>query len=210
MGLTPGTGLLVAFEGIDGAGKTTQAALLERHLAGAGWHVLRAKEPTAGRHGQRLRDSARSGRLPPEEELEVFLADRREHVATTIRPALDAGQAVILDRYYFSTAAYQGARGLDPAAILAVNETFAPPPDLLVLLRLAPAVALARIEERGDGRGNLFEQRATLERCAEIFDTIRRPYLCAIDGTLPPDKIHAAIVRRLADDGLLRPATPAR
>src|SRR5262245_60816806 len=139
MALNPRTGILVAIEGIDGAGKTTQAEMIEQRLATAGFEVIRAKEPTAGRYGQQLRDSATSGRLPPEQELELFLADRREHVVTTIQPALEAGKVVILDRYYFSMAAYQGARGMDPEAILAVNETFAPPPDLLVLLRVTPS-----------------------------------------------------------------------
>jgi dTMP kinase len=187
----------VAIEGIDGAGKTTQVELLAQRLRQAGIDVLRAKEPTDGPHGRRLRASAVSGRLPPQEELDTFLADRREHVDTIIQPALAAGRTVILDRYYFSTAAYQGARGMDPEAILALNEAFAPQPDLLVLLKLSPATALARIAARGDGSGNLFERRETLQRCAEIFDTIRRPYLLVVDGALAPDRIHAAIARQL-------------
>lgn len=201
--LRPEPGILVAIEGIDGAGKTTQADMLERALGAGGLQVVRTKEPTAGVHGQRLRDSASRGRLPVEQEMELFLADRREHVQTLIGPALAAGKVVIVDRYYFSMAAYQGAAGRDPQAILAVNETFAPPPDLLVLLAISPATALARIAARGDGAGNSFEQRETLERCAAIFASIDRPYLLRLDGDLPPDAVHAAILRRLDAGPLL-------
>lgn len=93
---------------------------------------------------------------------------------------------------------------MDPVAILAKNETFAPQPDLLVLLRVSPATALERIARRGDGNGNLFEQRTTLERCAEIFDAIHRPYLFAVDGELAPDVLHAAIIRKLDEGPIFR------
>src|SRR6476660_6710847 len=100
-------GILVAFEGIDGAGKTTQAELLGRHLRQAGLTVVQTKEPTSVPHGQRLRASAATGRLGKDEELQAFLDDRRDHVRTLIAPALGRGEVVIVDRYYFSTAAYQ-------------------------------------------------------------------------------------------------------
>src|ERR1700754_528005 len=95
-------GFLVAIEGIDGAGKTTQIQLLarfceENRLA----HVV-SKEPTNGRYGQMIRDSAQRGRMSVEQELEVLRQDRMEHVRELIGPALAREQIVILDRYYFS------------------------------------------------------------------------------------------------------------
>ena len=72
-----------------------------------------------GRWGKELRESAQTGRRSIEEELELFLKDRREHVNELILPRLRQGCVVIVDRYYFSTAAYEGARGLDPPAPLA-------------------------------------------------------------------------------------------
>ncbi|WP_158619247.1 dTMP kinase [Corallococcus sp. AB011P] len=177
------TGLLIVLEGIDGAGKTTQAAQLHDRLSEAGWDVVRTKEPTDGRWGKMLRASAQTGRLSPEEELKYFIEDRREHVDTLINPALAAGKIVIVDRYYFSTAAYQGARGLDPEAILQQNETFAPPPHLLILLEVDPSIGVRRIRQRGD-KENLFEAESSLRAVAEVFKKIERPYLLRVDGHL--------------------------
>jgi dTMP kinase len=97
-------GLLVAIEGIDGAGKTTQAALLERFLKRRGLEVVRTKEPTTGPWGMKVRNSKFTARLSEAEELECFLADRREHVAQLINPALGRGRGgnrrplLLLDR----------------------------------------------------------------------------------------------------------------
>ena len=197
-------GVLVAFEGIDGAGKTTQARLLADRLQVAGLRVVTTKEPTNGPHGMRLRASAASGRLPAEEELDLFLADRRQHVETVIGPGLAAGAVVIVDRYYFSTAAYQGARGFNPDAIIAVNETFAPVPDLLVLLDIPVDEAVRRIKSRENGNGNLFEDRTSLEGCAAIFSRLDRPYLLRADGTASRDAIHERVVRRMDEGPLFR------
>jgi dTMP kinase len=190
-------GILVAIEGIDGAGKTTQAQLLADHLKRLGADVVLTKEPTSGRHGQRLRDSARTGRLAPEDELETFIDDRREHVSSLIEPALAAGRVVIVDRYYFSSAAYQGARGLDVSTILSRNEAFAPRPDLLVLLDLPVDDAVARIAQRRDG-ANLFEKHEDLERTAAVFSSLAAPFLLRVDGTEDPAAIADTILRRVA------------
>jgi dTMP kinase len=160
-------GILVALEGIDGAGKTTQARELAAVLAQAGVPYLTTKEPTGGPWGVKIRSSAQTGRLPIEEELAAFLADRRQHVEELINPALDAGKVVIIDRYYPSTVAYQGARGLDPEELLRVN-AFAPKPDILLILDVAPQVGLARVRSRGDV-ADLFEKEDELGRAREIF-----------------------------------------
>lgn len=189
-------GLLIVFEGIDGAGKTTQAAALAEKLVSVGLDVVCSKEPTSGPWGQKLRGSASSGRLSPEEELAAFVEDRREHVQGLIRPALDAGKVVILDRYYFSTAAYQGARGMDWRSILETNESFAPQPDVLVILGVEPKVGMARIAARGDS-ANLFERETDLAASAAIFAEIEKPYLLRIDGHRGKQEITAAILWHL-------------
>jgi dTMP kinase len=188
-------GVLVAVEGIDGAGKTTQARALE-----AGLHrdvhpvpVVSSKEPTNGPWGQKIRASATTGRMAPAEELEAFILDRQQHVAEVIAPTLAAGGVVILDRYYFSTAAYQGARGLDAAQILARNEEFAPRPDLLVILDLAPEVALTRVGTREEG-ANLFEQLGPLATSRALFLALEHPRKLVLDGELAPEVIAERIL----------------
>ena len=165
-------GLFIVIEGIDGTGKSTQARRLGEWLASQGREVVLSREPTAGPWGQKVRESAATGRLSPEDELEYFLNDRREHVAELIAPSLAAGKIVVLDRYYFSTMAYQGARGFDPAEIRRKNEEFAPVPDLLLIMDLAVDAALERIGARGD-TANEFEKRENLERCREIFLSLK-------------------------------------
>jgi len=130
-------GFLIAIEGIDGAGKTTLAAHLAAQLGHGGTRVHLTKEPTRGPWGTRLRESAATGRLRPEEEAELLLRDRRDHVEQLIAPALARGECVILDRYFPSMVAYQGAAGLDPADLLHAND-FAPRPDVLLVLDSRP------------------------------------------------------------------------
>ncbi|NBV87403.1 MAG: dTMP kinase, partial [Verrucomicrobia bacterium] len=137
-------GILVVLEGVDGAGKSSVLKRLAAHASGLSLEVVQGREPTGGPFGKRLRESALTGRFSMAEELDLFVQDRRQHVEEVIAPALNRGALVLLDRYYFSNAAYQGARGADPEAILAVNEAFAPQPDLVLLLDCPPAQTLAR------------------------------------------------------------------
>lgn len=175
-------GIFIVIEGIDGTGKSTQSKRLAEWFRARGREVLLSREPTDGPWGKKLRESATTGRLSAEEELECFLNDRREHVEMSIKPALAEGKVVILDRYYFSTMAYQGARGFDPAEIRLRNEAFAPQPDLLLILDLSVESAHGRIGARGD-TANEFEQRDTLTRCREIFLSLRdEPFACVIDA----------------------------
>src|SRR5260370_25230495 len=95
--------ILIAIEGIDGAGKTTQVERLAQALRVVGQELVISKEPTNGRWGKKIRESAANGRLPLKEELKAFINDRTEHVRNVIQPALDTGKIVILDRYFYST-----------------------------------------------------------------------------------------------------------
>jgi dTMP kinase len=175
-------GIFIVIEGIDGTGKSTQSKRLAEWFRSRGREAVLSREPTDGPWGKKLRESATTGRLSAEEELECFLNDRREHVEMSIKPALAEGKVVILDRYYFSTMAYQGARGFDPAEIRLRNEAFAPQPDLLLILDLSVESAHGRIGARGD-TANEFEQRDTLSRCREIFLSLRdEPFACVIDA----------------------------
>ena len=186
-------GFLLAIEGIDGAGKSSQAEAVARALRNRGLPCIVTREPTQGPWGQKLRESAAQGRLSPAEELEAFMEDRKQHVREVIRPGLAAGQVVITDRYYFSTVAYQGARGYDPARLLKQNEAIAIEPHLLVLIDLEPEVGLARDGRRGDST-NHFETVAQLTRSRRIFLDLRKPYLVRIDGQARPDEIRDQIL----------------
>jgi dTMP kinase len=189
----PGT--LIAFEGIDGCGKSTQARRLERALAAAGHATLLTREPSDGPFGQRIRELARAGRrVAPEEELLVFTEDRRSHVAEVIAPALAEGRVVVTDRYYLSTVAYQGARGLDPEAILEASEREFPAPDLALVLELDPATALARVRGRADGALTAFEREEELAAVRHIFRSIDRPYVERVDATADEDAVHARVL----------------
>jgi dTMP kinase len=199
-------GILVAIEGIDGAGKTTQAARLHERLAAMGFDVVSSKEPTNGPWGRKIRESATTQRMPLNDELRAFMMDRKEHVATLIAPALERGAIVILDRYYFSNAAYQGALGVDPQQIIRDNEAFAPRPDLLVLLDVPVETGLGRIRLRGDV-ANAFEKREALERCAAIFATFQDPDTLHLDGQESSDVVTEKILAAMKD-GPLRGAMP--
>ena len=187
-------GLFIVIEGIDGTGKSTQSKRLAEWFRSRGREVVLSREPTDGPWGKKLRESATTGRLSAEEELECFLNDRREHVEMSIKPALAEGKVVILDRYYFSTIAYQGARGFDPSEIRRRNEAFAPQPDLLLILDLSVESAHGRIGARGD-TANEFEQRDTLSRCREIFLSLRdEPFACVIDAEPSLNEVTADIL----------------
>lgn len=193
-------GLLIAIEGIDGAGKTTLAHTLAQHLRAAGAEVVLGKEPTNGPWGTRLRATAATGRLSPEQEVEYLLHDRRQHVEEVIAPALARGEVVILDRYFPSMVAYQGAAGLPLDEMLQAND-FAPRPNLLLLLDLQPEQGLERIRARGD-KPNHFETAQNLERCRLIFQQLDLPNKQVIDASRNEAEVlrdaHAAIAAALA------------
>ena len=181
-------GWLVVLEGIDGAGKSTVLRRLAGHCAARGLACVTSGEPTRGQWGIKLRQSMSDGRLTLDEELALFLKDRAEHIATLIAPALAEGKVVLLDRYYISTAAYQGARGADPVWILAENEKFAPRPDLVLLLDFDPAGGLDRIRARGDAP-NTFEELQSLCEVRRIFLELDRPFIRRVDAAKTSEEV---------------------
>lgn len=191
-------GRLVVFEGVDGSGKSTQLRLLAAHLRTRGFDPVVTHEPTGGAFGQRIRAMARSGeRVAPEEELRWFFEDRREHVAGVIGPALAAGRLVLSDRYYLSTVAYQGARGLDPQRILADAEREFPAPDLALVFEIEPVRGLERVAARGGSAEPAFEEAVFLARADAIFRSIERPYVARIAADAEPARVHAEVCSTL-------------
>lgn len=175
-------GRLIAFEGIDGTGKSTQLPLLAAFLRERGHQVVTTCEPTDSVYGRRIRELYMNrGSCTREEELDLFIRDRRLHVEELLAPELAAGSIVLTDRYYYSTAAYQGAAGLDPTDILKKND-FAPVPDLVILLTLDPTISVARIcRDRGEEL-NDFEQPDRLRKVAKLFAEFTDPCIRRIDA----------------------------
>lgn len=203
-------GLLIVVEGIDGAGKSTQARRLAARLREQGHEVVADHEPTDGPWGRKLRESAVNGRMSLDDELQAFLEDRREHVRDVIGPALARGAVVLLDRYYFSTMAYQGVRGADTDAIRRDNEAFAPRPDLVLLVDFDPRIALQRIEHSRGDVPNTFERLDQLQAIRKIFlaTAVGDETFRIIDGGGSPDEVAAAMEREV--DGLLQRINSAK
>jgi len=189
-------GILVALEGVDGCGKSTQAELLASALRERGLEVVLTCEPTDSPLGQQIREYFQGPEryLSPKEELNLFMADRREHVAEVIEPALEEGKIVITDRYYYSSVAYQGALGLDPDRILAQNEVLSVRPDLTVILTLPVAQALARLSKTPQRARQVSEDLAYLERVATIYAGLQGPHLHHLDASAPPRAVHDALL----------------
>ncbi len=206
MPIQPFAGLLLSLEGIDGSGKSTLQGLLADALQQRGWVVSLSREPTDGPEGSKLRTAARAQqRLSPEQELALLIADRKRHLSQLVLPALARGEAVLLDRYYHSTAAYQGAAGLDPAHLIAVNERFAPQPHLVVVLDLPPEAALTRIGLRGE-QVDAFERLDNLQRARAIFTALSGPAFLHLDARQTPQQSLQRILGVLDQRDLLDPA----
>jgi dTMP kinase len=198
-------GSFIVFEGIDGAGKSTQAKKLAEKLIELGIPTLLTAEPSQSPAGRIIRSF--KTRPDPGEEVRLFTEDRRHHVQQVIQPTLDAGRTVVCDRYVYSSVAYQGARGIRPEEIISVNRAFAIAPDVIFLLEVPIEVALTRI---GAGRrqgASPFEARENLESVARIYRSLSDPLLQRLDGTAAVAEVHLRIVellRGLAHSAQLR------
>ncbi len=163
-------GKFIVFEGIDGSGKSTQAKMLHESLVEGGVECLLTYEPTDKNYGKKIRDSFSSERLSPTTELEYFTLDRDEHISDIVLPALERGVHVISDRYYYSTAAYQGARGLDYKMILESQMSKFLKPDICFLLDIDIDTSCSRIKNRG--KANSFENIDYLREVYSVFQKI--------------------------------------
>lgn len=192
-------GLFIVMEGIDGSGKSTQAEMLSEKLAGQGHETLLTAEPSKGKWGRKIREILGGDQMPTgEEQLELFLKDRADDAEQNILPALAAGKIIIMDRYWFSNAAYQGAMGLDPAYILEENmKRKFPVPDRVYFIDIPVETALERIGKRNrDNERDLFEKESFLAKVREIYLSLKEKGLTVIDGTGSPEEIN----RRIAGD----------
>lgn len=170
------SGLFISFEGIDGVGKSTQIDLLQKHLGALGRTTLRTLEPGGTELGVEIRHLLlhRKGEVAPRAEALLYAADRAHHVATKVRPALEAGTDVLIDRYLDSSVAYQGAgRDLDAQQIrdLSLFAVEGLLPDLTFLLDLDATASLARRAKTGQEPDRLEREKV------EFFEAVRQGYL---------------------------------
>ncbi len=192
----------VVLEGIDGAGTTTQLHRLAAWLEAKGRAVLSTFEPTDNPIGRQIRRILRRETTAPHDSIALlFAADRLDHLARDIEPALAAGAWVLCDRYLGSSLAYQGTHS-DPSWVAMING-HARAPDVTFYVRVRPEVALERIAARDGDKRDLFETRETLERIAAAYDRIygvgSDPVLDAVvvDGERSQDEVFDALTAAL-------------
>jgi len=195
--------VFIAFEGGDGAGKSTQVRLLCSWLEGLGHTVVSTREPGGTAFGRAVRDLVLHGdHVSPRAEALLFAADRAHHVQTLILPALGRGDVVITDRYLDSSVAYQGAGrdlGVDEVRELSLWATDRLVPVLTVLVDLATDVGQAR-------RGGVNDRLEA--ESADFHDTVRHLFLAlaaadpdrylVVDGQRAPEQIHELVRARVA------------
>ena len=193
-------GLLIVFEGIDGSGKSTQCRMLADLLNKKRIANISFAEPTLGKWGMKIRQLLAEGRngISPDEELEWFMNDRREDVKQNIEPALKAGKVVLMDRYYFSTAAYQGALGFDPEKIRVDNERFAPIPDRVLIFHNSPEKSLERIESSREEK-SAFEKRDYLIEVQTIFKSFTGPNIRYVSSDSSLEKVYKQVLCEVQD-----------
>lgn len=193
--MTGGPGLFVVLEGPDGSGKSTQAKALVARLRAEGRDVVATREPGGSAAGAAIRALVLAGGLDARTEALLMAADRAEHVAKVVRPALDRGAVVVSDRYIPSSLAYQGVgRGLGVEPVAGISEwaTAGLVPDVVVVIDAPPDVAAGRrsgpqdsIEAEPDGF------RAALRQA--YLDLAAGAGWLVIDGTLAREAVADAV-----------------
>lgn len=198
------TGFLV-LEGVNGAGKTTLQRSIVEFLQNHGVEAIPTREPGAPAIGNEIRTillTPRAEKLAPTTELLLFAADRAEHVTKLIRPAIARGAAVVCDRYFYSTIAFQGyGRGLNRATIDTLNglAIAGTKPDFVVLIDLDAATGLARTK----GRSGAAEPDALETEAIDFHNRIRSGFLelaenlpepfIVLDGRRTPEEIFESL-----------------
>ncbi|MBI5190874.1 MAG: dTMP kinase [Nitrospirae bacterium] len=175
-------GFFITLEGIEGCGKTTQSSMLVEYLEAEGYHVTKTREPGGTAVGGRIRAillDPESRGITGTTELMLYSADRAQHMAEVIEPALAAGGIVVCDRFADATLAYQGyGRGLDADVIASLTDiaTRGCKPDLTILFDLPVEQGLGRAIGRNDSTGAAHESRFEQEALA-FHEKVRQGYL---------------------------------
>ncbi len=210
-----GKGLFISFEGVEGSGKSTQIELLRRRLEKAGRPVVATRAPGGTPLAESIRELLKTRRdgevFMPETELLLFAACHSQMVENLISPALKEGKAVISDRFYDSTTAYQGfARGLPLDMVKSLNafSCRGVRPDIVILLDLDPAKGVARSLARAGAEG--FKNDRFDSEAMQFHAKVREGFLClakadpqrfrVFDAELPAEALHSKIAESLGNE----------
>ncbi len=182
---------LIVIEGIDGAGKTTIAKWLVDWFNSRGYRAIYTYEPTDSQLVDALkRSSYRSAVL----DALVYAADRILHLYNKILPALENGVVVVMDRYYYSSVAYQGAQGADIEWVFTINR-YALKPDLAIYIDVDPETGLSRLKSLGSRRFPEYEEVSLLKRVREIYlMLVERGELILVDGRRSIDEVKNSVL----------------
>lgn len=195
-------GFLIALEGIDGSGKTTQARLLVKWLRDRGFSAYYTYEPTRGTFGRILRSMAYMRGVNPRVEALLFAADRLQHLERVIMPLLEKGFIIVSDRYLYSSLAYQSVTTRDQRWVEEINK-FARRPDLGIYLDVSASEGLSRLRRRR--KKSRFEDEDLLERVREKYlEYVGRGELVEVNAGRPVDEVFseiASIVKRALEYG---------
>ena len=190
--------MLIDLEGIDGCGKSTQSKFLMEKFEENNEKAITLKEPTSGKYGKKLWEMLSGKREATTEQiLDLFVMDRKEHVDDKINPALKEGKIVLMDRYYYSTMAYQAAAGIDVNRIRKDNE-FAPKPDIVLIFDLPADIAMKRV--KGHSVADVFEKEEHLEKVREAYLNLKDdPLVRIIDSTRTPEEIFEEVWKLVSE-----------
>jgi len=190
--------VLIDLEGIDGCGKSTQSKFLKEKFEENNEKSIILKEPTSGKYGKKLWEMLSGKREATTKQiLDLFVMDRKEHVDDKINPALKEGKIVLMDRYYYSTMAYQAAAGIDVNRIRKDNE-FAPKPDIVLIFDLPADLAMKRV--KGHSVADVFEKEEHLEKVRAAYLNLRDdPLVRIIDSTRTPEEIFEEVWKLVSE-----------
>lgn len=208
-------GLFITMEGVEGAGKSTQIRMLTERLISLGVSPLVSKEPGGTPLGRELRmllltPHASGEKWCPKAELLLFYADRAQHLAKVVLPALDAGRLVLVDRFDDSTRAYQGAQGIPEGTMDKLSEIVLGRlrPHLTLVLDMDPTLSLERVRTRNTAAGAAFNETRFDDEALEFHTRVRNRFLAIaqrepqrvvlIPADQTPEEVHQAIWSHMA------------